>query len=93
LLSYKHLAGDRRNGSIYYLNEDVDDNGTEIRWERIFTHLTDEGKRIRFNKLIIGVEAGVGSETGSDPYIYLYISKDFGKTWSKWLWFTDWKDR
>lgn len=78
----KHLVGDRRNGNIYYLDEEADDSGTDVTWERVFTHITDEGKLLRFKKLIVGVEPGVGSEAGSDPYVYLRVSKDFGKTWS-----------
>ena len=81
----KHLVGDRRNGNIYHMSLDYyDDNGEEILRQRIYTHLSDEDKRIRYNTLTIGVDVGNGKQTGNDinPSIVLRISKDGGKTWS-----------
>jgi len=83
----KHLAGDRRNGSIYELSLDnYSDAGSDIARERIYTHLSDEDKRIRYNKLDIGVETGVGLQTGdyTDPLLSLQLSKDGARTWSDW---------
>jgi hypothetical protein len=80
-----HLVGDRRNGNIYSLKMDVySDAGDEIARERIYTHLSNEGERIRYNSLEIGFETGVGLQTGqgSDPVMNLHISKDGGRTWS-----------
>lgn len=81
----KHLVGDRENGTIYVLSLDhYTDNGQEILRERIYTHLSDENKRVRFNSLEIGVETGVGSQfgQGSDPSVSLQVSKDGARTWS-----------
>lgn len=81
----KWLVGDRRNGKVYEMSMDYyDDNGDEIARERIFTHLSDEGKRIRYNNLELGFETGVGltSGQGSDPVVTLQLSKDGARTWS-----------
>lgn len=79
----KHLVGDRNNGNIYELKQDVySDNGNPIKRVRVFTHLVDELKRIRYNTLTLLVETGVGLQEGqgSDPVISLRMSKDGGRT-------------
>lgn len=81
----KHLVGDRRDGKIYEMSMDVfSDNGDEIARDRIYTHISNEDERIRYKKLVIGFEQGVGLQTGqgSDPMCKLKISKDGAKTWS-----------
>jgi hypothetical protein len=81
----KHLVGDRRNGKIYEQSLDYyDDGGSALCRERTYTHLSDEGKRIRYNALEIGFESGVGLQSGqgSDPLVSLTLSKDGGRTWS-----------
>jgi len=84
----KFLVGDRKTGNIYVLNEDsYTDNGDVLCRERIFTHLGDEQKRIRYNTLVIDMEVGVGnlSAPGVNPLISLQLSKDGAKTWSNWI--------
>lgn len=79
------LVGDRRNGSIYKLKQDVySDNGNVIARERTFTHLSDELKQTRYNELRLGFETGVGLQTGqgSNPTVSLQLSKDGARTWS-----------
>lgn len=81
----KHLVGDRRNGRIYDLSMDYyDDGGEALCRERIYTHLSDEGQRIRYNALEIGFETGVGLQSGqgSNPLVQFSLSKDGGRTWS-----------
>lgn len=81
----KHLVGDRRNGNIYELSLDYyDDGGSALSRERIYTHLSDEGERIRYTALEIGFETGVGLQSGqgSNPLVSLYLSKDGARTWS-----------
>lgn len=80
-----HIVGDRRNGNLYKVLESVyDDNGDEIARERIFTHLSNENERTRYNKLQIGFETGVGLQSGqgSSPTVSLHLSKDGARTWS-----------
>ncbi len=80
-----HLVGDRRSGNIYKLKMDVySDNGDVIARDRIFTHISNEGQRVRYNSLELGFETGVGLQSGqgSDPVCMLKISKDGGRTWS-----------
>jgi hypothetical protein len=79
------LVGDRRNGNIYRMALDIySDNGDEIARERIYTHLSDENQRIRYNTLEIGFETGVGLQSGqgSNPQVSLQLSKDGARTWS-----------
>lgn len=81
----KHLVGDRRNGKIYEQSLDFyTDDGDLVSRKRIYTHLSDSGKRIRYNSLEIGFEAGVGLQTGqgSNPLVTLRLSKDGARTWS-----------
>jgi len=81
----KHLVGSRVTGKIYNMDMDIySDDGDYISRDRTYTFLSDEDKRIRYNKLEIGVESGVGilSGQGSDPQISLQLSKDGARTWS-----------
>ena len=80
----KHLVGDRRNGNIYHLSMNYySDGGNELVRERVYTHLFDEGRRIRYNALEIGFETGVGLQVGqgSNPTVSLALSKDGARTW------------
>lgn len=83
----KQLVGDRNTGNIYILDVGTyDDNGNPLVSERIYTHLSDEDKRTRYNRLVIGAEPGVGNQTGlgTDPVIEMRLSKDGALTWSQW---------
>ena len=84
----KQLVGDRRNGKIYELSLDYyDDAGESIVSERIYTHLSDMDRRIRYNRLDISMEVGVGNQTGEgvNPLISMQLSKDGARTWSNWF--------
>lgn len=81
----KHLVGDRRNGNIYDMSQDYfDDAGDEMASERTYTHLVDELKRLRYDRLEVFLETGVGTQTGAgvNPKITLEVSKDGARTWS-----------
>lgn len=81
----KHLVGDRTNGKIYELSMDYyADGDNPLCRERTYTHLSDEGQRIRYSKLEIGFETGVGLQSGqgSDPQVSFSLSKDGARTWS-----------
>lgn len=80
----QQLAIDRVNGNIYTQAMDIySDNGDEIARERIYTHLSNEGKVIPFRNLTVGFETGVGTQTGVDanPLVVLTLSKDGARTW------------
>ena len=82
----KHLVGSRVDGKIYSMSLDYySDNGAEIARERVYTHISNENQRQRYNALEIGFETGVGLQSGqgSDPVVTLYISKDGARTWSR----------
>lgn len=82
----KTLVGSRRDGRIYEMSQSFyDDDGDALQRRRIYTHLNDELKQVRYNSLQIGFEVGVGLQTGqgSDPLVSLRISPDGAKTWSK----------
>lgn len=79
------IVGDKNNGNLYVMDPDTyADNDEPLAAERIYTHLSDEDKMIRYNKLVIDMETGVGLQSGqgSDPQITLQLSKDGARTWS-----------
>lgn len=81
----KTLVGDRTTGEVYEMSLDYfTDAGDYIKRQRITTHLLDELKQIRYNKLTINVETGVGLQSGqgSNPLINLRVSSDGARTWS-----------
>lgn len=81
----RQLVGSRVDGKIYTMSLGTySDDGDEMSSERIYTHLSDEGKRLRFKQLEIAMETGVGNQVapGVDPQITLWISRNGGKTWS-----------
>ena len=81
----RHLVGSRVDGKIYSMSLDVfSDNGNPISRRRVYTHLIDEQKDVRYKNLQIGIEAGVGLQSGqgSNPTLSLRISKDGARTWS-----------
>ena len=81
----KHLVGDRRSGKIYNQSLDLYSNaGEAILRERVYTHLFDMDRRIRYNSLEIGVEVGTGTVNGREPEILLAISRDGGLTYTDW---------
>jgi len=84
----KHLVCDRRNGNVYDMRLDVySDNGEAIARERTYTHISDENREIRYNRVEIGFETGVGLQSGqgSNPLVSLQLSKDGARTWSDWF--------
>lgn len=81
----KQLVGSRIDGKIYHMSLGYyDDAGNAISRRRVYTHLIDELKQIRYNSLEIGFETGVGLQSGqgSDPQVSLRLSKDGARTWS-----------
>jgi hypothetical protein len=82
----KHLVGSRRDGKIYEMSLSYyGDDGEDIVSERIYTHLSDMNRRIRYNVLEISLETGVGLQTEvTDPLISMQLSKDGARTWSNW---------
>lgn len=81
----KQLVVSRNNGAVYEMSLSYySDNGVAIASERVYTHLSNENQRRRFNQLEIAMETGVGLQTGqgSNPLITLWISRDGGRTYS-----------
>jgi len=81
----KTLVGDRKSGKIYEMSQDYyDDAGREILRERVYTHISDENKRLRMNRLEIDFETGVGLQhgVGENPMVEMSVSKDGARTWS-----------
>ena len=82
----KHLVGSRIDGKIYDMSLNYnDDDGEEIARERVYTHIFDESRRIRYNMLEVGIETGVGTVAGDNPKISLQLSRDGARTWSDWI--------
>lgn len=80
----KHIVGDRTNGNLYIMdNNFYDDNGEQLCLRRVYTHIGNEMQRQRYNALVIGVESGVGNQSGLgfDPQIGCRISNDGARTY------------
>jgi Phage stabilisation protein len=83
------LVGDYLNGLIYEYKEDVyTDNGAEIPRIRRTPHIISDRNRVRYQRLVVEFEPGVGLQTGqgSDPQAMLRWSNDGGSTWSSEHW-------
>ena len=61
-----------------------DDAGSPILRERIYTHIVDEGRNMRYSRLEIGFEVGVGTQTGQgyNPKCSVQLSRDGARKWS-----------
>jgi hypothetical protein len=82
----KNYVGDYNSPAIYSLDLDVfTDNGTTIKRERAGLHMHANRNRVRYDKLELEFEAGVGliSGQGSDPQVMVDWSDDGGHTWSE----------
>jgi hypothetical protein len=77
----KHLVGDWETGAIYELDLDTyTDNGAEIRRVKSFQHMTADGARQFFSKMVLDMQAAGGVEL--DPQVSMRWSDDGGNTWS-----------
>lgn len=81
----KHLVGSRIDGTVYTMSTTLlDDDGDEIRWLRRAPLVVDEQKLTFISRLELGIKVGVGtgSGQGTDPMMFMRISRDGGNTWS-----------
>ncbi len=77
----KHLVGDYESGKIYELDLDTyTDDGAEIVRVKSFQHMTADGARQFFSKLVLDMQAAGGVELA--PMVSLRWSDDGGNTWS-----------
>ena len=78
----KHLVGDYETGAIYELDLDTfTDNGAVIPRIKSFQHMTADGARQFFSRLVLDMQAGVGVGV-EDPQVSMRYSDDGGFTWS-----------
>lgn len=79
----KHLMADRESGVIYWMSNDFgsDVDDLEIRRVRRAPALNNEHLRLRFSRLELLVQAGLGDDTDPNPQLMLRMSGDFGQTW------------
>lgn len=78
------LAGDFETGDLLEVNANFyDDDSNPIPRIRRFAHIDNEGKRVRFSKLIAKVSVGEDPDADAlnDPQISLRYSDDGGHTW------------
>lgn len=79
----KHLVGDWETGAIYELDLDkYTDDGNEIVRIKSFQHMTTDGARQFFKRLVLDMQAGVATSDELDPQVSLRWSDDGGNTWS-----------
>lgn len=88
-LGQTHMVGDYATGNLYALDLDATtDNGNEIRRERAWAVIQNNGKWLRHNRLELMAEMGVGLDgispptIGADPVWLLDWSDDGARTFS-----------
>ena len=85
---HKHLVGDPYSGAIYELdpNTYTDAGGAMLRRERVCPYITQEMKNLRYNRLTLDMDTGIGldvadNQPGNDPQVVMRYSDDRGKKW------------
>lgn len=89
LLGGRHIVGDRYSGNLYELDFDTyTEKGNHIRRRLTSDHMDFDQRIVRCSGLQLKVEAGVGLQegVGSDPQLWLEVSKDHGYTWTQPIW-------
>jgi hypothetical protein len=80
-----HVVGDCADGRLYELDLDCyDDDGAPLVALRSSPHLSGlGGNEVRYNRLQLDMETGVGLESGqgADPALMLRWSNNGGRTW------------
>lgn len=83
------LVVSRVNGSLYLMDDNfTDDDDHPMVCERVYTHLSNENKRLTFKQLEVALESGAGRLPNAahpidfEPKIELSISRDMGRMWS-----------
>jgi hypothetical protein len=83
----QHVVGDWADGRLYALDLGYfSDDGDPLVALRAAPHISGAGyNEIRFNRIIVDLEAGVGTTSGqgTDPVLMLRWSDDGGHTWSQ----------
>lgn len=86
----KIVVGDWQNGNLYALDPTVytDAAGAAMYRLRRAPHLTADLNRVKYRRLQVQFEPGVGLQSGqgSDPQAMLQWSDDGGSTWSNEHW-------
>ena len=81
-----HVVGDWQDGRLYALDPNCyDDDGAPLVSLRSCAHMgAASGNEVRFNRLRLDLETGVGTESGQgvDPVLMLRWSNNGGATWS-----------
>lgn len=84
------LAGDYLNGNIYHMNLDsYTDAGGVRKWLRTWRALPPNqavARPMRFDRLTISCQTGVGIPGGTNPQFMLRWSDDGGYSWSNEIW-------
>lgn len=96
-LGNSQIAISRKTGTLYQMSQDFyTDGGFAICAERVYTHISDENKRLKFKQLEIAMQTGIeqdGTDADStpieddlNPQISLQISRDGGRTYGNEYW-------
>ena len=83
------LVGDTETGDIWQLDPKTytDADGLPLRRLRTAPYLTENMRMVRYNRLIVDMDTGIGADggtgvAGDDPTAAMRFSNDRGKTWS-----------
>jgi hypothetical protein len=81
-------VGDPINGNLYILDKGTytDAGGVALRRQRICPYITENMRKMRYNRLVLDMDTGVGlsvppTTLGFDPQVIMRYSINRGKTW------------
>jgi hypothetical protein len=77
------ITGDRYSSKLYTQSKDVFTEGdNQIVWVNAFPVIYEDDKRLIHDKLLIEIDAGLGLDDNTVPYLTMDYSDDGGKIWS-----------
>ena len=82
------IVGDPVNGNLYILDKGTytDAGGVALRRQRICPYITENMRKMRYDRLVLDMDTGVGlsvppATLGFDPQVIMRYSTNRGKTW------------
>jgi hypothetical protein len=83
------IVGDPLNGNFYILDKNTftDAGGVALRRQRICPYITENMRKVRYDRLVLDMDTGVGlsvpsTALGYNPQVIMRYSGNRGKTWS-----------
>lgn len=82
------IVGDPVNGNLYFMDKGTytDAGGVALRRQRVCPYITENMRKVRYDRLMLDMDTGVGlsvpsTTLGFDPQVIMRYSTNRGKTW------------